>query len=143
MDVSTVHRNKSTPFDTNQTAKLNTTRINHTFRIMHANIVVALALGATAVSATALPALQVRDNGACDPTCNFPESMYCPGNGGALIQKADIVAAARNGDRSGEPYDTSAANVASGKCAVRAYSGIPLWNVSVFFFFFSYSPSSS
>lgn len=96
---------------------------------MHASSIVALALGAVAVSATALPNLQVRD-GACDPECNFPKSMTCSDNGGATLQKADIVAAARNGDRSGKPYEASASNIASEFCSMTAYRGIPFWTVS-------------
>lgn len=96
---------------------------------MHASSIVALALGVAAVSATALPDFQTRD-GACDPECNFPESMTCSQNGGATLQKADIVAVARNADRSGKPYEASASNIGSEFCSMRAYRDIPFWVVS-------------
>ncbi|KAL1792788.1 hypothetical protein ACET3X_009295 [Alternaria dauci] len=97
---------------------------------MHASSIVALALGVAAVSGTAIPDLQTRD-GACDPECNFPNSMTCFDNGGATLQKADIVAAARNADRSGKPYEASASNIASEFCSMRAYRDIPFWTTTI------------
>ncbi|KAH9862426.1 hypothetical protein J1614_011081 [Plenodomus biglobosus] len=100
------------------------------FPIMHANTLIALALGATAVSAASLPDLQVRQSGACDPSCNFPNSMYCSGNGGALLQRDQIIALAENADRSGPPREQNANNLASGKCAGAGYD-FPLWIANI------------
>ncbi|USP78653.1 uncharacterized protein yc1106_05927 [Curvularia clavata] len=82
---------------------------------MHAFSVVVLALGATAVSAQS-----------CDPYCQFPKSMFCPGSGQTLTRD-EIIAAAVNDKRSQGPRETSANNLATLHCQGPSYSGMPLY----------------
>ncbi|RAR01850.1 hypothetical protein DDE82_006188 [Stemphylium lycopersici] len=97
---------------------------------MHASSIIALALGAAAVSATALPDLEVRD-GTCDPACNFPKSMYCTENGGAEINRDEMIALARNADRSGKPIEESSSNISSEFCHMTRFRNMPFWSALV------------
>ncbi|KAH8712060.1 hypothetical protein GQ44DRAFT_742608 [Phaeosphaeriaceae sp. PMI808] len=89
---------------------------------MHASAIVALALGATAVSAAALSA---RDT--CDPFCQFPASIDCPVRGGVHVTKAELTEAVRNARREGAPRETDANNLATRHCSDNKFRGIPLW----------------
>lgn len=86
---------------------------------MRASSFIALAIGATAVSASG--------SASCDPYCQFPASLDCPGGGGVHIDKKDLIAAVVAGDRSQPPQETSASNLATRHCAAVNY---PLWTVS-------------
>jgi hypothetical protein len=97
---------------------------------MHASSIVALAFGATAASAAAVPDLEVRAIQACDPYCQFPESIDCPVRDGVHVLKKDLVEAARNGNREGEPREKDANNLATKHCSDPKFRGIPLWIVS-------------
>lgn len=105
---------------------------------MHASSFIALALGATAVSAAAVavdatpvssaPVLSSeRRQNACDPYCQFPKSLDCPGSGGVHIEQKDLIAAVVAGDRSQPPRETSAANLATRHCG--ELKTFPLWIV--------------
>lgn len=94
---------------------------------MHANFIIALALGATAVSAAALPGLEVRQT---DSYLQFPESLDCPVRNGVHVLKKDLVEAAKNGKRDGPPYEQSGANLATRHCGNQNFKGIPIWTVS-------------
>ncbi|XP_014554246.1 hypothetical protein COCVIDRAFT_105523 [Bipolaris victoriae FI3] len=84
---------------------------------MHASSFIALALGATAVSAAAQKS--------CDPACQFPKSLDCPVRGGVHIDQKDLIDAVKAGDRSQPPRETSAANLATKYCSgLKTY---PLW----------------
>jgi hypothetical protein len=95
---------------------------------MHAKSIIALALGATAVSAAAVPGLEVRQAG--DLYRQFPESLDCPVKNGVHVLKKDLVEAVKNGKRDGPPYEASAANLATRHCGNSNFKGIPLWTVS-------------
>jgi hypothetical protein len=97
---------------------------------MHASSIFALALGATAAAAVAVPNLEVRAAQACDPYCQFPESIDCPVRNGVHVTKQALVDAARNGKRDGAPLETDANNLATTHCSDRKFRGIPLWVVS-------------
>jgi hypothetical protein len=97
---------------------------------MHASSIVALALGATAAVAAIVPELDVRAAQACDPYCQFPESIQCPVRNGVHVTKKTLIDAARHGNRVGPPRETDANNLATTHCSDRKFRGIPLWVVS-------------
>jgi len=94
---------------------------------MHANSIIALVIGATAVSAAAVPGLEVRQ---ADSYLQFPQSIDCPVGDGVHVLKEDLVEAAKNANRDGQPYEQSAANLATPHCGTSEFSDIPLWTVS-------------
>ncbi|KAH4840999.1 hypothetical protein HBH75_231330 [Parastagonospora nodorum] len=96
---------------------------------MHANSIIALALGATAVSAAAVPGLEVRQAG--DLYRQFPESLDCPVKNSVHVLKKDLVEAVKNGKRDGPPYEASAANLATRHCGNSNFKGIPLWTTEI------------
>lgn len=85
---------------------------------MHGLSILALAIGATAAAVES-----------CAPYCQFPKSITCPANGKTLTRD-EIVAAAVNGNRSGPPYEESAANIATTHCSDTKFKGVPLYAVS-------------
>jgi hypothetical protein len=94
---------------------------------MHANSIIALAIGATAVSAAAVPGLEVRQ---ANTFLQFPASLDCPEGNGLHVLKKDLVEAAKTANRDGEPYEQSASNLANKHCGTPKFNNIPLWIVS-------------
>ncbi|RMZ68298.1 hypothetical protein GMOD_00004520 [Pyrenophora seminiperda CCB06] len=97
---------------------------------MHASSIIALALGATAVSAAAFPNVEARQD-KCDPYCQFPASVDCPVRGGVHVTKQQLASSAQKGDRSGSPYEQSASNLATTHCSGTQFKGIPLWTTDI------------
>ncbi|EUC45337.1 hypothetical protein COCMIDRAFT_26459 [Bipolaris oryzae ATCC 44560] len=95
---------------------------------MYASSFIALALGATAVSAAAFPNVQARQ-AVCDlcDFANLPSSLDCPANGGVHITDKELAAAIKAADRSQPPRETSASNLATSHCSGAEFRGIPLW----------------
>ncbi|EUC38569.1 hypothetical protein COCCADRAFT_32491 [Bipolaris zeicola 26-R-13] len=99
---------------------------------MHASSFIALALGATAVSAAAFPNVEARQQ-SCEPYCNFPnlpKILDCPRNGGQRLTKDVVAKALLAADRSEPPRETSANNLATSHCNGSRFSGIPLWTIT-------------
>ena len=114
---------------------LNTTRrILQVFN-MHASSIIALALGATAVSATVLP----RQADACNGQfCQFPKTIDCPVANGKGVTRAILEETVKNSKRVGAPYELSASNLATKHCMSPDFRDIPLWAVSSFSLFFRF-----
>lgn len=95
---------------------------------MHASSIIAIAIGAIAVSAAALSAPDT-----CDPFCQFPASIDCPVRDGVHVTKAELTDAILNAKREGAPVETDAKNMATRHCGDLKFRGIPLWVVSFSF----------
>lgn len=92
----------------------------HSFN-MHALSVIALAIGATAVSAQQ----------ACEGFCQFPENgLFCP-RSGLNFTKEQIIDVAKTVGESKAPYETDANELATAGCQGALYSKIPLYVVSL------------
>ncbi|KAF7448717.1 hypothetical protein Ptr902_03805 [Pyrenophora tritici-repentis] len=91
---------------------------------MHASSIIALALGATAVSAASV------QGRASYTYANFPTSIDCPVENGKGVTQDTLKDAVTNHKR-GPPRETSAANLATRHCAKQEFSGIPLWVMDI------------
>ncbi|CAE7214361.1 hypothetical protein CFE70_009769 [Pyrenophora teres f. teres 0-1] len=98
---------------------------------MHASSIIALALGASAVSAAAFPNVQVRDNSASYTFTNFPVYIDCPVPNGNKVTQQRLKDAVGNAKREGEPREKSAFNLATRHCGFPNFSGIPLWMTGI------------
>ena len=94
---------------------------------MHASSIIALALGATAVSAAAFP----RQVSGCDGLfCQFPATIDCPVPNGKGVTSDMLKKQVKSASRVGAPQETSASNLATKYCSSPKFRDIPLWTVS-------------
>jgi len=102
---------------------------------MHTSSIIALALafGATAVSAAAFPNPQAAQPQTCTGQfCQFPKTIDCPVENGTGIPKEALEQAVKDASRDGQPYELQALNLGLRNCRTQNFLDIPLWTVSFF-----------
>lgn len=91
---------------------------------MHATSFIALALGATAVSAASV------QGRATYKYKQFPAAFDCPVENGKGLLRETIIDAVTNANRQGTPQEPSANWLSTKYCSNPSFEGIPLWTVS-------------